>query len=245
MLPEEKESKNKQVLIIVIVAIVLVLGFVGFKPVENWLQVQREKRFSQDILELQNLVINQKDYTAALAKAETMVKKYPKRVEAWHWKGIAEFQLGKFDEAKSSFQKALAIDPKFQPAKNYLDLLSSGAVIINQNTKKLTQAEFENLLGVSFDKNALTFREAIILPPGPKIKEFINAAYASPKGVKETVKYLKSVILQGPGEKLTVQESETNTIFTKEISEKKIAYTLNIIPAAKGSSVLISYSLSE
>jgi V8-like Glu-specific endopeptidase len=51
--------------------------------------------------------------------------------------------------------------------------------------------------------------------------------------------------LQGPGEKLTVQESETNTIFTKEISEKKIAYTLNIIPAAKGSSVLISYSLFE
>jgi len=185
MPPEEIKPKNKRVLIIIIIIIVLVLGVIGFKPIKNWLQVQREKNFSQVLSELQNLIVNKKDYLAALAKAETTVKKYPEKAEAWQWKGIAEFQLGKTNEAKLSFEKVLALDSENKSAKTYLEILNNPNVKLLTQDDFMNQADFEKFFDFPLPSSGLQFVNAMHRPfDSSRYSDYVSVQYTASASAK-------------------------------------------------------------
>lgn len=238
-------NKNKIVVIAVIVFI-LVLGVLIFQTTKN-----KPKEISSAILEIQNLVVNQNNYAAGLVKAEELVKKEPKNAEAWQWKGIAEFQLGKTNEAKLSFEKVLALDPENKSAKTYLEILNT------PNTQLLTQDDFvqreafEKFFDFPLPLQGLEFVSAQRRPfDESRYSAYIAAEYAitiSPKTIsaffenelkkrKETYKYSKSetsdslvFLVNGPESDFAISISEWDnpkTIISQKGYQKSFGRTI-------------------
>lgn len=77
---------------------------------------------TQTILdEIDRLILTEHDCDAVLEKTNVLIAREPSSVDAWRLKGACEFDLGKVDDAKQSFDKVLALDPANVVAKNYLE----------------------------------------------------------------------------------------------------------------------------
>lgn len=114
-----------------------------------------DSRHAQDIQNIQELVIKDQNCDAALAKTANLIKRNPADKDAWHWQGICQFQLDRIADARQSFEKVIALNSKNQAAKNYLELMSSGATLVNLQKDGISREAFESLslvrLQASFD----------------------------------------------------------------------------------------------
>ena len=179
------------------------------------------KDMQADVDELQILATKDKNYTLCLDKASSAVKKYPENNDVWQWKAICEFQSGNFTEAKTSFEKLLALDPASEVAKNYLNTLNSGSKLINTGNIVSAESAVSNL-DFSIDAKILRFDRVLPLGEGAT-----SIQYLSFKSFTETKAYLSSQ-LQKAG--LTFTQKGLTQRFSYFVTGKKknIDYTISI-----------------
>lgn len=64
--------------------------------------------------------IDGKRYEAALAPLQALAASFADNADVFNYLGYANSQLGRFDEAKAQYAKALAINPEHRGANEYL-----------------------------------------------------------------------------------------------------------------------------
>lgn len=155
--------------------------------------------------EIQNLILN-KNCADAIVSASTYLQAHPNAAEIWHLKGVCEHDLGKFAEAKTSFEKALALNPNHAVARTYLERLQPrpGEVILAPAELPLDIGTFESRIGLKFE-GVLTLTNVIKRPA--TIPEYFVAIYSSSRSYSETAAYLKGELEQA---KFDFSASETN-----------------------------------
>lgn len=182
-------SPTKAILILLAVfAVATIIIMIAAKSVEKP-PVSEEK-----IRELENLIIRERDYEAALKEAQALIKDNPSNIEIWHWEGVAEFQLGKVNEAKQSFEQVLALDPEHKAAQNYLEILSSGSKFIG------------NVVAVEGDTITL---HGVFSGPGTVPEDLLSARDFSFR-VDETTRFEKTEIRWPTWEEIAAQGTSSS-----------------------------------
>jgi len=209
----------------------VVLGFTGFLGYKIYSESKLEKFrvHTEQTQVLKDLIVNKKDYISGLAMAEVQITQNDSNIDAWLWKGVSEFQLRKYPEAKVSFQKALSLDPQSLPAKNYLELLGSNSnVVISQESDSISRVSFESRLGVAFDPKVLTFLQAAPLPAEEGM-EFISGSYYSTRSFNEINTYVKNLVFpQGLTASAQYAQSTSTVVYEKKNTAKNTTYFVSI-----------------
>lgn len=221
--------------VIIIAAVVAIIFFVvPRKPSADVL--------NQRLEEIKNLAVTQKNCEAALPKAKDLVKQAPEMIEAWDWKGVCEFQLGKFDEAKATFHKVLTLDPRDKPAHNYLNILASGGTLTNAKVSgALTGDDIESRLGVRFDPGHFTFLRAVPIPPNEQFVEFISATYISSSSLNVALQYVKDLLLSN-NISYTVKQDDSQAVVYVTPTDTKVTYAINITRNQGGTIMSVSFN---
>ena len=126
-------------------------------------------RHIQEIQDIQELVIKAGDCDAALVKTDKLISNNEADADAWHWRGVCQFQLGLLAEAQQSFEKVVALNPDSEVAKKYLELISSnGGTLINIQKDGISREAFETLSRLQFP-SSFSFEHAYPVDRGVAI----------------------------------------------------------------------------
>lgn len=187
-----------------IIAVILIIGLISFGVFYINSRKSNSKILEDEIVELGSLVVESRDCGRVIEEAEAFLVKRKDAAEVWNFLGVCQFDIGKFEEAKVSFEKVLSLNPEHEGAKNYLALIKPepGRTLISQtelNKLQLTRAEFESKIGVSLDDPALTFEKARLFLTDEAPQEVLESAfavYSSSKSRAQTLEYLKNLFKQ-------------------------------------------------
>lgn len=177
--------------------------------------------------QLQTLALKSRDYRSCISQGQEMIKKYPQNKDTWLWKGICEFEDGQFDSAKSSFASVLALDPNQPAAKHYLEILNSGAVLIDVNKGGVNQQEVETSLDFNLDSKILKFEQAFKVPAGGNLPGFATAQYSSLFTFEKTSTYLENLI-KTSGIKFTLSKQTDRTSYMMVGQKSSVDYAVTI-----------------
>jgi hypothetical protein len=227
----------------VVIVIVAVAGFFFYRssapgPVKP---IPLPPQFTAaDRLQLQQLLMDKKDYAGALTQATQMSQTFPNVSDVWLFKGIAEFQLNQFTQAKASFDKVLALDPNSAPAKKYESELP-GPGVTRIILTPVAQKDFEAELGVQFDPQKLSFASAFSFPPQQGSTQTTTANYSSAMSLAAVTKYLTSALGQAPDSAATSTVKGLVT-FHKSLPDKKASYIVSLNQESKVVMASINYN---
>lgn len=190
-MPQAK-SKPKIFLIgaLFIIAGIAGVVFILFLFFSSLIKLPQDLTSEEIIGNIQQLAINDRNYESSLQLAGDLTQDDPSNADAWHWKGISEFELERYDEAKISFQRVISIDPEHNAAKNYLKILDENSF---EATTSLSHEEFESLIKINFDQDILTFIDASSTP-NDQYTVFISAVYESDGLLEDIQDYLEDMI---------------------------------------------------
>ncbi len=138
--------------IIILAAIVLAAGL--------WYRYGRRTYTMEQRLQLQDLLMKSRDYKQALNMTDDLIGKNPDNAELLADRGIALFQLGRFDEARQAFEKTLAADPGNKQAKSYLDIMNTPNSQLLAPGDLVAQDDFEKALELRLPGQGLQFVQA-------------------------------------------------------------------------------------
>ncbi|OGI57090.1 hypothetical protein A3B85_02025 [Candidatus Nomurabacteria bacterium RIFCSPHIGHO2_02_FULL_37_13] len=180
--PIDSSHKKKNITAVVIVLIILMLS-VFYAQKMGWIFKKSPVSVYSAIAKFQELA-QQKDYDSCITVAEKQIQDNSKNVLAWQWKGICEFESGKYEEAKKSFEQIQILEPDHGAAKNYLELMLKGDTLINLQKDGISRESFETLskliFPVSFD-----FEGAYTISIDEKT-DSLTGTYVSSIGLEKT-----------------------------------------------------------
>jgi tetratricopeptide (TPR) repeat protein len=185
-------KKDLIVGIVVVVLILVVAGAVYFA-----LQQKGQVGVTSQVAAVKNADFASKNWTDCLTQAAALTSANKNNAEAWDLKGVCEFQLGKFTDAKASFDAALNASSGDVVAKNYENLFSStaqGIVLLTGSTGDITRANFESASGLMLDTASFAFTRAYVIPvpAGSKFTNMTSASYTSSRTYANAVDYFKT-----------------------------------------------------
>jgi hypothetical protein len=215
-------------IVLMAVLVVVILLFVNFSHSGSRLIGLKVKTVEQLVMDIKAADFQKKDWADCLAQAEPLVKKYPNSIDAWDLKGVCEFQLGKLDAAKKSFETVLAASSTDQIALSYQKLFvdrDSGIALLTANTQGVSRSDFEAGLGVRFDPSYMLFGLAFPVqsPSGSPFGQMYSGSYVGQKPYADIMKYLKTKFI-GKSVRITTTkfgsyiESAATSSFTYGIS---------------------------
>ena len=222
---------NKKILFAVLIIAALAAAFVYFRA--SQLDEDRAPQLDEDqaLNEIKILATNPENCSEAITRADAILKISPSSTEAWHWKGVCTFQLGKYDEAKALFEKVLVLSPDHEAAKNYLDIISSSGDLVAVDD--LSRSEFEELLAIQIDPQIFDFLGAFSLPPDEVdvFSEVVLARYSSAASPEEVSQYFEEA-LTGAG--ISYADDSNDYLVTLEATipgdagDKEVVYAITI-----------------
>lgn len=178
-------QKNKAIIIFLALAAIAAGYFISWrKPSAG--EVGAAMRRVQD------LVVKQGDCYTSLKEADKLIRQDDSLVDAWHWRGICEFQTGKYDDARKSFNKVLELDPGYSAAKTYLNIMGSG-MGESLISVPMNREGFESRLGIELGEY-FKFVSAVQVAPGPDRTELIIADYETQKNPKDAVTVVSTIL---------------------------------------------------
>ncbi len=132
----------------------------------------------EEIDYLKNL-LNNRQFSNAIKKAETLTKYYPMSFVLWNLLGVSFYENKKFNDAIKSYQKAVSINPKFVHAYNNLGITLGAQGKLNKaidNCKKAVLIEPNNALSYNnlgylytkqhkFDEAIAAYKKALLIQP--------------------------------------------------------------------------------
>ena len=157
-------------------------------------------------------------------QAAAFLESHADALDIWHIKGACEFDLGKFEDAKASFNKVLGLDPKNESAKKYLSLTEPkpGELVVSGTELPLSQADFESRL--NFKLEGFTFQKAIKKPAS--IPEYFLADYTSGQNFDATVTSLEQK-LTGPTLKPGISKAKDTAILVIGSESYRVVVTVS------------------
>lgn len=227
-------SQNKK-LILIIVA-VIVVGTAAIYLVTKF-KVPPLSGYSK-ISELQTLTKSEDCEAAA-----KFSRKDSSDAVAWHWKGICEFESGKYEEAKLSFEQVLVLDSEHQAAKNYLDILSEGGFIDLAQSGFLRE-EFESLMKTNFPAS-FDFQFGYTIPINEQL-DIVSAEYTTNLSTNEAVAELETAI-KNAGFAYTTKDdlSQTGVIIYEIASDGELVYSIWINTVSDPVKVAVSITTKQ
>ena len=214
-------SKNSKIAVFVL-AFLLLLGFFWY-PSYKIRQAEKTKMaLGSKENELDQLIVKDHDCSKVVDVATAYLRSNAGSSRVWSALGSCQFDLGKFDDAKVSFQKVLSLDPENVAAKNYLKQMEfkAGEVVVTASETLFDKTQFESRMGLNFD-NILTFVKAVEKPSS--ITEYLLASYTSSKSLNDTVSSLKGALKKANIDFVSSQTSASAIISsTNNDKERKI-----------------------
>ncbi len=229
-------TKLKEAFFILIAIILILVGGLYILTYSN-------QKTSHDTIALgliRDIIINGHNCPVALPKLADLIKSDSTYADAWQWQGVCQFQRGDMVSAKTSFQKALALDSKDAAAQNYLNIIASSTPTkVNVSAQK----DFETKLRFTPDPSFLSLQN---ISPTQSFKtatatsatvEIDTAVYVSKKPFTEVQDYLTKALQGIAAATFKTVQSSTNTLFNVVLVPGKQTY---IISVSKSSPVQIS-----
>lgn len=173
--------------LIIVVSALIVFWYPSYKKQS----AEKDQMALQNkITELSNLILKDRNCPKVIDGASAFLKTRSDSQEIWSMLGACQFDMGKFDDAKISFEKVLSVDPENVGAKNYLKQMEfkTGEVVVTGTEIPFDKGQFELRIGLNFD-NILTFVKAVEKPSN--IQEYLLASYTTTKGFDSTISSLK------------------------------------------------------
>ncbi len=188
--------------------------------------------------ELDSLILNNHDCTTVITEAQKFLASNPNAEEIWSDLGACQFYLGKFADAKVTFQKVLSLDPQSQTAKIYIGKLTlpPNTVAITGPADLLTQTELEKTIGFTFG-NSFQFGGGEKRVASDK-SVHISAVYQSNQSLQSSVSALKNE-LSSRGIVFTTQTIGSTTAVL--ISSKSSQVILTVTSINKLVQVVVKY----
>jgi len=218
-------ERKKRIIIALIIAVVIVLA--AFYLAKRSAQKLDQAR-GEGLAHIQTALDEDKDCAAVLPEIKAYLGKRPADIDVWHAKGICEFESGKYEEAKQSFERVLALEPDNGAAKNYLSLLNEEGVSRNVSRDGLSQGQFEEVLGFGLPA-AFEFQNAKSFPIEEQLKS-VSGDYTTALAGGQAVAALKNFLAK----------SDLAYIVREGGSEDVVVYDIN--SAGKIVSVFINTS---
>jgi len=179
-------------LIIALVILFLVGGFdsmgISKKPSKETNEMAQAK-----MSELAKLVIEDHDCSKVVTEAVQFLRHNESFSDIWNILGICQFDLGRFEEAKISFEKVISLDPTHEGAKTYIETIAkindgSAGTVLAAAEIDLTQADFEAIANLKFAN--LSFDRAFEKPAN--IPKYIVGKYVSSTTFNNTASYISN-----------------------------------------------------
>jgi len=113
--------------------------------------------------------------------------------QIWNLLGICQFDMGKFSEAKISFEKVLSLNSSHEGAKNYLEVIEQmtaqgTGTVLAASQIDLNQTDFEAIANLKFVN--LTFNSAFEKPAN--IPKHVVGKYTSNTTFNNTASYISN-----------------------------------------------------
>ena len=209
---------NNFKLVLGLIIIVLALTFFWYPGYKKQSAREAQVALENKITELSNLILKDRNCPKVIDEATAFIKKQGDSEDIWNMLGACQFDLGKFDEARISFQKVLSINPEHVGAQNYLKRMEfkAGEIVVTGTETPFDKTQFESRMGLNFD-SILTFVKAVEKPSN--IPEYLLASYATTKSFNNTVSSLKDVLKKANID-FTLSETNTGAILSSGSAEE-------------------------
>ena len=206
-----QNSKIGLGLVAVIILVLIVFWYPSYK-VQNIQNEQKDKLIFDDKVYKLNKLVLAHECSQVLEEAEAYLSTNADAEQIWSALGACQFDLGKFKDAKDSFQKVLALEPENVAAKNYLKQMEfkTGEIVVTGTETPFDKIEFESRMGLNFDE-ILTFVKATEKPSN--ILEYLLASYTTTNSLDNTILFLKDA-LKKAGMNFTFSGAKTGTIIS-------------------------------
>jgi len=237
------ERKKRIIIALIIAAVIVSAAFYLAERSAQKLDQARQK----GLADIQTALDEDKNCVAVLPEIEAYLSKRPADVDIWHAKGICEFESGKYEEAKKSFEQVLVLDPESKSAKNYLKAIGDDpSNYFDIDNSKISREDFESRLEGSIDANRFNFLKAVVAPPPPNadLLEFIIANYESMASVRITADYFEDFLERNGYELSGTSDMFENQIFISGTKDKK-TWTFSIWKETSPVQITLTYVLSK
>lgn len=225
-------NKKVEIVSAVLGLTIAVVGFIFWYPKYQAKKVAREALVVADkVRELDKLILKDRDCARVMEISASFLKTRPGAIEIWHLQGACEFDLGKFDEARASFEKVLTLNPNHEAAKNYMERLNPkpGEIVVTGPVAILSRTDFESAIGFELGEKDWQFVQAE-KRTGPDSSEHFSAVYTSTESYGRAVSLLKSA-LEKTTAKFTTPVTDGATVFAIAFeTEQKTLTVINNSP---------------
>ncbi len=185
-------SRNSRPEFIFVLIVILILVFFGYPKYKAEQAYKAKLALDNKAYQLGQLVLVNHDCATVINEAKAFLKIQDRAEPIWNVLGACQFDTGKFDDAKVSFQKVLSFNPNNQGAKTYLNILSKPPSTTVVQLKSLSKNNFESISGLKFDEKKLYFNNAGERSDSPSTY-YASVTYIAPteNSFSQTRSYLK------------------------------------------------------
>ncbi len=132
-----------------------------------------------EIIDHLKTLLNNRKFSEAFQKADTIIKQHPKSFILWNILGVSLYELKKFDDAIKSYQKAIYFNSKYAHA------------YINLGIALRVQGKLDEAINIS--------KKAVLIEPhNPLAYNNLGALFTEQGKFDEAIKVYKKVILLQP-----------------------------------------------
>ncbi len=94
----------------------------------------------KEVIDILIKLFNQKQFSSLVDHAQKLIRLYPNAFMIWNILGVTNKNLGKIDEASSSFRKVIKLNPKFAEGYNNLAIICQDQGKFNEAIKLFKKA---------------------------------------------------------------------------------------------------------
>lgn len=212
--------------------VIVVLALLFFWYWNN--KIQNDKKIQMSVnktsLDLDQLILNSHDCGTVIAEATAFLKTNPNAEHIWVDLGSCQYDMGKFADAKTSFEKAFSLNASDEGVQTYLKKLNATstnalAVTVVGPATNLLQSEFESTIGFKFPKSYFQFAGAD-KRVAPDNSLHLSAVYLSQQSLKNTTSYAKSQLTKA-GMTVSEQTIASSTLLLVDSHTSQL--TLNVL----------------
>ncbi len=172
-----------------------------------------EKNYSlhppKEVIEILIKLFNQKQFSSLVENAQELIRQYPNAFMIWNILGAANKNLGKIDEASSSFKKVIKLNPKFAEGYNNLAIICQDqgklneAIILFQNALLLkpNSATYYNNIGLvfhdldKFDQAVKAYNKSLSFnPKNAETYFYLGNTFQCQGKLTEAIKFFKKAL---------------------------------------------------
>ena len=211
-----------------ILSVITVVLIVFWYPKYQVLMTEKSKlALENKISELSHLITVDHDCLKVVVQAKAFLTTHNNAEQIWSFLGSCQFDLGKLDEAKTSFNRVLSLNPENIPAKNYLEGmdLKPGQILITGPGLTLDRAQFQSTIDMGFVLGGQNLQFISADKRTSDRSEHFSATYTSRQTFSQTVSFFKQELKKAKT-KFIAQDVSSATVFIINREKGENSFTI-------------------